>query len=81
MYTEREEQLFQHNAPKCPSRTPGHDSTLPGCTLGKQGGQECIGATSCPVFYWLKVTGLLNAATYPMQLYPGSGGEQVRRSG
>lgn len=80
MYNEREEHLFQLNAPRCPSREAAalDDGTLPGCRLGKamEPGM-CINAYGCPIFYWLKVTGVLNKAVYDMPLHPAHGPDGV----
>jgi hypothetical protein len=81
MYNDREERLFQLNAHKCPCRI-NNGSTVPGCTLSKPDGRKgCYDAAGCPIYYWLKVTGLLQGATFAMELHPVHGPDGMRQPG
>lgn len=72
MYNDHEINLFFANAPKCPCYIT-NAADIPTCDIPKtvsaaNPGRVCDGPDNCPIYYWLKVTGILAKANFPMDI-------------
>ena len=72
-FTDHERALYHANAGDCPA------NLLDACTAKPAEG-KCMEPEGCPMWYWLKATGLLKLGVYPVVL-PKTPPAQISASG